>query len=84
MCGRTDTVEALIKQGVNIHMKTQDEYLHVYGEVRIFVYVYLFSFLISVDDTYHIHVYAMFSFCSMDTLHYVLLLNLIKQIQWKH
>ena len=84
MCGRTDTVEALIKHGANIHMNTQDEYLHVYEEVRIFVYVYLFSFLISVDDTYHIHVYAMFSFCRMGTLHYILLLNLVKQIQWKH
>ena len=60
MCGRTDSVEALIKHGANIHRKTQDKYLYVYGEVRIFVSVYLLSFFISVDDTYHIHVYAMF------------------------
>ena len=62
MCGRTDIVEALIKHGVNIHMKTQDRCVHVYKEVRIFISVYLFIFFISVDDTYHIHIYAMFSF----------------------
>ena len=78
MCGKTDTVEALIKHGANIHMNTQDEYLHVYGEVRIFVYVYLFSFFIFVDDTYRIHVYPMFSFFRESTLHYILLLNLVK------
>ena len=84
MCGRTDIVEALIKHGANIHMKTQDISVHVYKEVRIFVSVDLFSFFISVDDAYHIHVYAMFSFCRKSTLHYILLLNLVKQIQLKH
>ena len=84
MCGRTYIVEALIKHGVNIHMEAQNRHVHVYRKVRIFVSVYIFSFVISVDDTYHIHVYAMFSFCRECTLHYILLLNLVKQIQWKH
>ena len=65
-------------------METQNRHVHVYKEVRIFVSVYLFSFFISVNDTYHIHVYAMFSFFRESTLHYILLLNLVKQIQWRH
>ena len=80
MCGRTDIVKALNKHGADVQMKTQDKYIHVYKEVRIFVSFYLLHFFIPVsllNYTCHIHVYAMFSFYRKSTLHYILLLNLV-------
>ena len=43
-----------------------------------FLLLYLVNFFL------YCKLYAMFSFCRKGTLHYILLLNLVKQIQWKH
>ena len=56
-------------------------YIHVYEKICFVFFFLLFSF---VHFFLYCKVYAMFSFCRKDILHYILLLNLVKQIQWKH
>ena len=60
MCGRTDIVEALIKHGANIHMKTQDRPVHVFEEVRmLFLLAYYLFYLCGFNDAYKLHVYIL-------------------------
>ena len=57
--------------------------LYIYKEIMIcsFLFFLLLSF---VNLFLYCKWYAMFSFCREGVLHYILLLNLVKQIQWKH
>ena len=82
---KTDTVEALIKHGADVNDKNQVSYMYMYiyeekmiCSFKSFLLILLLSF---VDFFLYCKWYAMFSFCRKGILPYILLLNLVKQIQ---